>query len=572
MNRQEKRRAGGLQRKLRITIFTTVLITITLIFSVVAYYYMGMYRERRMADISEQMDLMSSEILFFQSLMDNVSKQAITDVAVRDSLDSRDETTGIYLYKKRRANESLAAYAHVVEPVHELLIYSAEGETYSSLYSVRSPFKPEDNPWYTEYKDKNLTSGFTSIHNSAVITGGHTEDVISYVMTFYNVEKPTEIEGDLIINIKLSYLESLLSTSNELVASVVLYDSSGRIIYASNDDIVPYEKISEASKDRSVLVSSNLKDGWVLAMKISDETIQYEIRALLIRIALAFALAGILTYIMLARFVSRIVKPINVLADSVNEVGKGNFDVNVEIHSQDEIEDLADGFNNMVRDIKDLMEESVENEKIKRKMTVDKLMNQINPHFIYNTLNSIVYMAKLDGNERIVSFTNTFISLLQGTLKIQDSAYITVGEEIENIENYLTLQKFRYADKFESEIICEEKDVKALIPCVMMEPIVENAIFHGIAPNDEKGHLTVKIEREEDLLSITVEDDGIGMDEETIEKLLSDTTSERGAIHKIGIANVRKRIKQIYGEEFDIIIESAPGAGSRVLIKVPYMT
>ena len=126
----------------------------------------------------------------------------------------------------------------------------------------------------------------------------------------------------------------------------------------------------------------------------------------------------------------------------------------------------------------------------------------------------------MNRNNGIADFTNAFISLLQGTLSIRDSIFISLGEELGNVSNYLTLQKYRYIDKFEVEIQCPEELKNCAIPNVMLQPIVENAIFHGIAPKEEKGFLRINVFKMDENLVISVEDDGVGMSQETMTDIL----------------------------------------------------
>ena len=142
-------------------------------------------------------------------------------------------------------------------------------------------------------------------------------------------------------------------------------------------------------------------------------------------------------------------------------------------------------------------------------------------------------------------------------------------EEIKNVENYLILQKYRYENKFEEVIDCSEKLREYLVPKVILQPIVENAIFHGIAPLDGSGKLFISVRREQNYLCIIVEDNGVGMSENTIKTLFDEKYIEQSGMRKIGMANVRQRIKEICGDEYGFSIESKEGKGTRVVIHLP---
>ena len=231
---------------------------------------------------------------------------------------------------------------------------------------------------------------------------------------------------------------------------------------------------------------------------------------------------------------------------------------------------MAKAFNKMVVNIQCLMHKSVEHEKQARRMQIENLLLQINPHFIYNTLNSIVYMAKMDGNRQIADFTGAFIALLQSTLNIRDSVFSTVRDEVRSVENYMNLQKYRYEDKFTFGIDCDEELMDCQILNVMLQPIVENAIFHGIAPKEESGRLAIQIVREGDTLVIMVKDDGVGMTKENIAEQFKKDYRQKDGVRKLGVSNVRERIREIYGEPYDMTIESELGKGTVVTMTIPF--
>ena len=219
---------------------------------------------------------------------------------------------------------------------------------------------------------------------------------------------------------------------------------------------------------------------------------------------------------------------------AAEKVRTGDFAVEVDIHTNDELEILGDSFNSMVQDLQNLLEESVEHEKNIREMEINRLMLQINPHFIYNTLNSIVYMAQMKGDTDIVKFANAFISLLQDTLRVEkDSIYISMRQEVKNIRNYLTIQEYRYPDRFQTDYQVDEDVLDCEVPNVLIQPIVENAIFHGLAGKIEPGRLCIEARREEECLVIRVVDDGIGMSRDKVEELMASDEEIKGKMRTI---------------------------------------
>lgn len=185
-----------------------------------------------------------------------------------------------------------------------------------------------------------------------------------------------------------------------------------------------------------------MEDNWLLVSEISrSRLVHRSFQAYFyLTVLFVFIIGGLISTLNIV--IRKFVKPIHKLSETAEAVGRGNFDVRVNIHTDDELEMLSEVFNKMIVDIQNLMNESVEHEKILRKMQIENLMLQINPHFIYNTMNSIVYMARMNGNTQIADFANAFISLLQNTLDVTDSVYQTLRQELLNVKNYLYLQSY----------------------------------------------------------------------------------------------------------------------------------
>lgn len=320
------------------------------------------------------------------------------------------------------------------------------------------------------------------------------------------------------------------------------------------------------------LISDELSNGWIMVTEISGHLLHRQILLVEIMIVVAFLIVAFLMLAVLFVNIRKVVRPINRLSVAAEQFGTGNFDVSVGVTTGDEVEILANAFNKMVKDVQRYTEMSVEHEKIIRMSQVDQLLLQINPHFIYNTLNSITYMARMEGNKEIEKFVNAFISLLQNTLRVENKIFITLEEELKNVENYLILQKYRYMDKFREEIVCPAELSKYLVPKVILQPVVENAIFHGIAPMEGQGELRIKVEKKEDRLRITVSDNGIGISEDMKDRLFDDKYTVKNGMRRIGIANVSQRIRDICGDRYGVHIESKIGEGTAVIIDLPLKT
>lgn len=578
MSKRNKKKTGKLQTRLTRIVLMTVLAAFFLMTVIMTYTSYQYYREREIGSQKNQMDKTASQISAFQNMLDNIAKQVICDDVLQKGLVTQPSSIGRYLYQKRNVQETLLTYSHIMDSIREIMIYTTDGRTFSSR-TVKDPFQPKKNEWYENFWKTGRTSGFTEVHKSEPNQDGYTVDVISYIMSYYSVENPGEELGKLVISVEFEEIEKMAKLESELLEGYCLYDGQGKALVTEGalkqeyKDFAPGEEESSvfSEKDDIYISAGGMGDNWLLVSEISrSRLMQRSFQAYFyLTVLFIFIIGGLV--ITLNIVIRKFVKPIHKLSETAEEVGRGNFDVRVDICTDDELEMLSEVFNRMIVDIQKFMNDSVEHEKILRKMQIENLMLQINPHFIYNTMNSIVYMARMNGNTQIADFANAFISLLQNTLDVTDSVYQTLRQELLNVKNYLYLQSYRYADKFVYEIECDKELMECKILNVMIQPAVENAIFHGIAPKEGKCALKISAHRKDNAVEICVEDNGVGMSEEILQELMCTSHKQKEGVRKIGVANVKKRIRNIFGEPYDLEIESKVNVGTKVIMTIPYI-
>ena len=570
---------GKLGPKLiRIVILLTTATFLVLFLAVAAEMFMAS-RSREIDNQKSLMNQSAGRITALQNTVSNIASLIVYNDVVQKGISSKKANAGESLYSARIISETLKEYLHLVEGTEEITIYTTEGQILTSRY-VRGNMDPSSADWFRDFITSGKRAGFTEVHDSIPMQNGYTMPVISYIMDYYSIEDHDRKLGQLIINVEYQTLLDMLQIDDStLIKGYTLYNgdhkelvSSGKLL-KSPEEILKKEKdgIWETGLGEVDVVTDEMKDGWVLISEISGTALLREAIAVIMPIFVLSLLMLLLMAVILRTVIRRTVNPINELSMAAEKVGHGDFSVNVDIHTGDEVENLAETFNRMVVDINDLMNASVEHEKKIQEMQRENLMLQINPHFIYNTMNSIVYMARMEGNSQIAEFTNAFISLLQNTLRVRKSIYTTLGEELKNVENYLYLQEYRYGNKFEYTIECPEELKGCSIVSVMLQPVVENAIFHGIAPKEGPGRIDILVESEQKkLLRISVRDDGVGMTGETLAQVLREDYEQKGSVHKIGVGNVRARIREIYGEPYGMTVESRPLEGTCVVMTIPY--
>jgi two-component system sensor histidine kinase YesM len=250
------------------------------------------------------------------------------------------------------------------------------------------------------------------------------------------------------------------------------------------------------------------------------------------------------------------------------KIGDGDFSVSSTYDSKDEIGVLSLHFNKMVVQLKKLIRKAYQEELLKQKAELKSLRMQINPHFLYNSLESINWMARIRGIPEVGKMVKALGDLMRSSIGGED--FITIEEEIRNIENYLTIQKFRYGDKVSVEISIDPKIRKLKIPKLILQPIVENAIIHGIENKVGNGRIAITGKDNDGKILLQVEDDGLGMEEEIIAEILSEKPRQVTNEHThIGIRNVDRRIRMYYGDQHHIVISSTLGIGTLVSINIP---
>jgi two-component system sensor histidine kinase YesM len=204
-------------------------------------------------------------------------------------------------------------------------------------------------------------------------------------------------------------------------------------------------------------------------------------------------------------------------------------------------------------------------------------MAQINPHFIYNTLHTIIYMAKKIEATDIVDMTRSFISVLHDAVKISDGRlFVSLKQELDVVDKYLIIQKYRYRDRFAVEYELDESLDDCLVPKTILQPLVENSLLHGILPTAKAGRIKISTIAGNESMTIQIEDDGAGMSREAIDKLMNENQDmQASAIHtdnamrSIGLPNVHQRIQYLCGEKYGLAIDSEPGRFTRISISLP---
>ena len=302
----------------------------------------------------------------------------------------------------------------------------------------------------------------------------------------------------------------------------------------------------------------------------------------------------ILSIVLILWFTYRITKPIFELSRAADEITHGNFNVpSVKVDSGDEIGIMAEAFNRMTESIRQYINEINEKVGLERKLQEKEMENlimktnlreaelhalqsQINPHFLFNTLNAGAQLAMMEGADRACSFIENAAELFRYNLRNLDKP-VTIGDEIRNVENYMHLLNERFADKIEFTLEKEEHILDQKIPCMILQPIVENAFIHGIGDVEYLGKIDVKVWEQEGTAVISIKDNGKGMSAERIQYILGGDTNNRngseshheGHTNGIGLNNIINRLGIFYSQDKILHIFSEPDKGTEVILRIP---
>lgn len=315
--------------------------------------------------------------------------------------------------------------------------------------------------------------------------------------------------------------------------------------------------------------------GWKLISYLTRDEVLSKNRSQSLMILFSVALFGIVVMIALVMIVRKFIRPLSEVSEQMRAIAQGDLKVRVMIRSQDEIGRVGEAFNIMASRLEKMIDEIVEKEKLEQTMRYSLLISQVDPHFIYNTMNTITYLAQKGRNGDVMVVNKAMIEILRDRLRIEISeVFDTVRQEVDVVKQYLLIQEYRYEGTFKVKYVVEQEAEDCLIMKNILQPLVENALAHGILGNkDENGEvlggcICIAVSLKGETLYVEVSDNGAGMSEERLLEVMEENTRwERGA--NIGIRNIRERIRYVYHTDEHLQIHSRKGMGTTVSMCLP---
>lgn len=536
--------------------------------------------------ISEVMRQVNSNIQSYVTNMENISMLALTNKDIKYYISNT-----IFISEKdrqayeKRISDMFQSILYTRKDITSIMVFGYNGKFVSDrrITSLNTNTDLEDQPWYKNAKREGGKSVISSSHIQNII-----QNEYPWVVSLSRELKSTDGitgEGIFLVDLNQSVLTEICNQINlGKRGYVFIVDNEGNIVYHPQQQLIysnlKTELIDEVKKIGSGTFITN-KDNEKRIYSIQDTTFGWKIVGVAYtnelnvnknKIRISFLLWGILS-LAIALLISivlshRFSQPIKKLQENMKRVERGDFNIRTEVTQENEIGQLGRTFNLMVTQIKELMDQRIKNQEVKRMSELKLLQAQINPHFLYNTLDSIIWMAEGKKHEEVVLMTSALAKLFRASIT-KNTELVSIRVEIEHITNYLLIQKMRYEENLDyvidvPDIILSYKTLK-----ILLQPFVENAIYHGIKNMPNSGMVTITAEEKEDNIVFIVADNGIGIPPGKLQKILQSEDNLPNDRKSIGIANVNERIKLYFGIEYGVSISSSPGEGTIVTITLP---
>ncbi len=456
-------------------------------------------------------------------------------------------------------NISLMNYTNPI--VGMTLYYDEENNTPLFTNMQTENFQLKDLPLLTTMQG----SDFYGPHESQYKNSTNSVFSLSRKFDITNDERTSNII--IYIETNFSTFENILSSMQYgMDASHVLVNSKGKVIYTENNKLFSIGSDYDVNKMKGYKTfSKESGQNWMIVALIDRNDYGYEIRKWLYTF-LVFALLSLFCSIVIAVLIKKIVyKPLSKINQGISMISDTHLDVKMDASGIREFDSIIFEFNNMTNKIKKLVKKVEQEEKYKSEVEIEKLMAQINPHFLYNSLNTIQWLSRMGEQESTDRFVSLFIKLLNYNLA-KGGYVVSIKEEINSLLDYIELQKIRYNNIFEVEINVDEHVWDYKTPRFLLQPLIENALYHGLEGNE--GKIDVNVTKSNYGLLIVVTDDGKGMNDADIEELLTGKKKKYGL--GIGLNYVDKMVKSYFGPYSKLEISSKKNKGTEIRISLHY--
>ena len=483
-------------------------------------------------------------------------------------------------------------YETNVDKIQSLALYGYDGMLIESepVATVKDNVKVADQKWYQDARSEIENIHFSTPHVQNLFDDGtfRYHRVVSLSRSVDINDGSTSGSGVLLVDMKYSVLEDMLERINETSSGIYYYLCSrdGEIIYhprwteinrglfkeknnkaASYEDGI-YEMKTDGQKE-NIVVGSVAYTGWKLIGVVPESVQETSINKFRYYI-ITTILILVMMLLQVNRFISRkISRPIRELDESVKAYEAGAMP-DIYIGGSAEIRHLGYSVQKSYEQIEALMKEIIQQQTERRKSELDALQSQINPHFLYNTLESITWMIEAQRNKEAVVMISELAKLLRVSLS-RGKTIISIGDELQHSRSYMNIQRVRYKERFKVEFLIDEEIKNYCIVKLVIQPLLENAIYYGVGNMDEDddGQILIRGEKKEEDIYISIEDNGMGMPEDIRSNILTDNSKVPKHGSGVGVINVHSRISLMFGPEYGLEVYSELDEGTKVVIHIP---
>ena len=581
----EGRRIRKKQLKWRIlSNFALILAVSMVVSSLIGFWYFEqVVREQKISDERSRLQQVASQLAFMTEDIRQFAKNVLIDEELQQFMEE-DVSDSEYL-KQRRSNKittRLIFYESLRSYIKNTIIKMEDNTHYGSRYDTADTA-------YVERKLEREEIAKYDAQGEYSFSDLYTEDtqggasLICFQMQMYDKYHFGKRKGTLYMELDAEYLLDPIHTYAGADNYVCMVGEYGNLLYGQDPDGALFECLNAQGEftegiyktANGYLICNDIEGaGWKLCTLVTNGYLWERSSFVLWFFLCSYLFSVSLILIFISRRLESMIWPITKLSAQMEAIEYSGISLIETVHTGDEIETLYNSFGHMLMQLKKGEEERIRYQEQKHRMEYDITMSQIHPHYLYNVLNTVVYLAAAGKNKDVVEIVHALIATLHSTLEIgNESVETTLEKEIALTESYLNIQKYRYPDIFKADIRCKEELMQCRVPKIVIQPLVENAILHGILPAERPGNVQVLVSVEKGILQILVEDDGVGIEAEYLERFLKgeEILSGQDGRKHIGISNVRDRICYLYGDEYGMEIKNREGGGTSVLLKLPYI-
>lgn len=539
-------------------------------------------------DKKAHLSLLTEQMLMnFSSAATSAAQQLLSQAS------SKGVISQMYAMRNQRAED--ADYYQNVQSLIYAVNQMITTQSYHDLLYIRMDNGISFSNAFAGQEFVNAASALMDTEEYGRNTYGHTlwargeGGEIYLIRDLYNLS-PIQHLGKIVANVRPGMLASLSTDNDSLNSALVFLDKEGKTIatvggadeaMAAQAEAVFQSEAGAAAAEKEYAVSIHRGEDWVAVGFLPTATLN-SVRQAVLRTGIIVALLGVLfgTLAVMA-ITKRMTRQMRLLVKSMDEVAAGNMNLSVPIETHDEFSLMSAHFNRMIGQTRELLARVVLEENRKSKAEYEmleykyrSLQSQINPHFIYNAMETVNALAKIDGNDEICDVVKHISAFFRQNTYNMEKKFVTVHREFDSLKQYAHIYHHIHGSTLSTPFIFSPEAADALIPTMILQPVLENALVHGVGRAEDEALVTVSAEAEgEDRLLITVRDNGDGMPKETVEQILNGPANEPMNGNRytagIGLRNVRDRLRLIYGDRAKLVIKSKKGAGTLVSISIP---